>query len=93
MWSTFIVSDEEGRMVAPGAAGTAGGLAGGGPASGAGGLTSLMGGRSTFGGKRRRTTSMGHGMSEAQEGKVISLALHRLVLQTFLKLFSEKYYP
>uniref|UniRef100_A0A8C8E3D5 Calcium channel, voltage-dependent, gamma subunit 6a n=1 Tax=Oryzias sinensis TaxID=183150 RepID=A0A8C8E3D5_9TELE len=70
MWSTFIVSDEEGRMVAPGAAGTAGGLAGGGPASGAGGLTSLMGGRSTFGGKRRRTTSMGHGMSEAQEGKI-----------------------
>uniref|UniRef100_UPI0037E91B0B voltage-dependent calcium channel gamma-6 subunit-like n=1 Tax=Semicossyphus pulcher TaxID=241346 RepID=UPI0037E91B0B len=71
MWSTFLVTDEEGRTVGPAAAGTVGVPAAGGPAQGAGGLTSLMSGRSTFGGnKRRRTTSTGHAMSEAQEGKI-----------------------
>ncbi|KAM4539520.1 voltage-dependent calcium channel gamma-6 subunit-like isoform 1-T2 [Odontesthes bonariensis] len=71
MWSTFSVTDEEGRSVAPGVAGTAGGLAAGGPPQGSGALTGLMSGRSTFGGnKRRRTTSTGHTMSEAQEGKI-----------------------
>lgn len=55
----------------PGTAGAGGMAAPGGPAQGAGGLASLMGGRTTFGGnKRRRTTSAGHAMSEAQEGKV-----------------------
>lgn len=74
MWSTFFVTDEEGHMVnaaAPGgmAAGPAGGAG-----QGAGGLANLMSGRSTFGGnKRRRATSAGHAMSEAQEGKVESL--------------------
>lgn len=72
MWSTFFLTDEDGRTVVPGTAAGGGGVAPGGPAQGAGGLASLMGGRSTFGGnKRRRTTSTGHVMSEAQEGKVI----------------------
>ncbi|KAM4725961.1 calcium channel, voltage-dependent, gamma subunit 6a [Anableps anableps] len=71
MWSTFFLTDEEGRTVVPGTAGAGGMVAPGGPAQGAGGLVSLMGGRSTFGGnKRRRTTSTGHAMSEAQEGKI-----------------------
>lgn len=70
MWSTFFVTDEEGRTVSPAATGTVGGPALG-AAQGAAGLAGLMSGRSTFGGtKRRRTTSTGHGMSEAQEGKV-----------------------
>ncbi|KAK5608047.1 hypothetical protein CRENBAI_005622 [Crenichthys baileyi] len=70
MWSTFFVTDEEGRTVVPGTAGAGGIVAPAGPAQGAGGLASLMGGRSTFGGKkRRRTTSTGHAISEAQEGK------------------------
>ncbi|XP_065804201.1 voltage-dependent calcium channel gamma-6 subunit-like [Labrus bergylta] len=71
MWSTFLVTDEEGRTVSPAAAGTVGGAALGGPSQGPVGLTNLMSGRSTFGGnKRRRTTSTGHAMSEAQEGKI-----------------------
>lgn len=71
MWSTFFVTDEEGRTVGPQAPGTVAGPAPGGPAQGPVGLASLMSGRSTFGGnKRRRTTSAGHAMSEAQEGKV-----------------------
>lgn len=65
------MTDEEGRTVAPAAPGMVGGAAPGGPAQGPAGLASLMSGRSTFGGnKRRRTTSAGHGMSEALEGKV-----------------------
>lgn len=60
----------------PAAAGTVGGIASGGAAQGAGGLSGLMTGRSTFGGnKRRRTTSTGHAMSEAQEGKVTGFIL------------------
>lgn len=71
MWSTFLVTDEEGRAVAPVATGTVVGAAPVGAPQGAGGLANLMSGRSTFGGnKRRRTTSAGHNMSEAQEGKV-----------------------
>lgn len=59
----------------PAAAGTVGGAAPG-AAQGAGGLANLMSGRSTFGGnKRRRTTSTGHAMSEAQEGKVTGFIL------------------
>lgn len=74
MWSTFIVHDEDSNTVGPmglaAAAGGGGGGAGGG-AQGAGGLTGLVSGRGRFGGnKRRRTTSAGHSMSEAQEGKV-----------------------
>lgn len=62
--------------MAPGTAGAGVMVAPGGPAQGAGGLASLMGGRSTFGGnKRRRTTSTGHAMSEAQEGKVNGFGL------------------
>ncbi len=73
MWSTFLVTDEEGRTVGPAAAGTMGVVAPGGAPQGVGGLANLMTGRSTFGGnKRRRTTSTGHAMSEAQEGKVTS---------------------
>lgn len=76
MWSTFFVADLEGRAVAPAAAGAVAGAAPVGAAQGAGGLTNLMGGRSTFGGnKRRRTTSAGHSMSEAQEGKVTGFML------------------
>lgn len=72
MWSTFLVTDEEGRTVNPAAAGSVGAPAGpGGPPPGPVGLANLMSGRSTFGGnKRRRTTSTGPTMSEAQEGKV-----------------------
>ena len=71
MWSTFLVTDEEGRTVGPAAAASVGGPPPGGPAQGPVGLTNLMSGRSTFGGnKRRRTTSTGNAMSEAQEGKV-----------------------
>lgn len=70
MWSTFFVTDEEGHVVNPAAPMAAAGPAGG-PAQGAGGLANLMSGRSTFGGnKRRRATSTGNAMSEAQEGKV-----------------------
>lgn len=79
MWSTFFVTDEEGRTVGPATPGVVGGPAPGlpgGPTQGTGGLASLMSGRSTFGGKkRRRMTSAGHAMSEAQEGKVIGLIL------------------
>lgn len=58
------------------AAGTVGGIAPGGPAQGGGGLAGLMSGRSTFGGnKRRRTTSPGNAMTEAQEGKVTCFML------------------
>lgn len=71
MWSTFLVTDEEGRTVGPPVAGPAGLPAPVGAAQGPVGLANLMSGRSTFGGnKRRRTTSTGHSMSEAQEGKV-----------------------
>lgn len=71
MWSTFFVADE--GTVGPGAAA---GAAPGGAPQGAGGLAGLMSGRSTFGGgKRRRTTSTGPAMSEAQEGKVMGLML------------------
>ncbi|XP_026203819.1 voltage-dependent calcium channel gamma-6 subunit-like [Anabas testudineus] len=71
MWSTFFLTDEEGRTVTPAATGMVAGGAPGGAAQGAAGLASLMSGRSTFGGnKRRRTTSTGHTMSEAQEGKI-----------------------
>lgn len=71
MWSTFFVTDEEGHMVNPAAPGAMAAGPAGGPAQGAGGLANLMSGRSTFGGnKRRRTTSTGNSMSEAQEGKV-----------------------
>lgn len=77
MWSTFFVTDEEGRTVSPAATGTVGAAAPGGPAQGPAGLANLMSGRSTFGGgKRRRTTSTGHAMSEAQEGKVTVLILY-----------------
>lgn len=65
MWSTFFVTDEEGHTMAPG---MVGGAAPQGAAQGAGGLASLMSGRSTFGGNKRRRTT-GHAMSEAQEGK------------------------
>ncbi|KAG8004919.1 Voltage-dependent calcium channel gamma-6 subunit, partial [Nibea albiflora] len=51
MWSTFLVTDEEGRTVSPAAAGTVGGAAGG-PAQGPGGLANLMTGRSTFWGEQ-----------------------------------------
>lgn len=62
--------------MATAAPGTVGGAAPGGAPQGAGGLQGLMTGRSTFGGnKRRRTTSTGHAMSEAQEGKVTGLIL------------------
>lgn len=58
----------------PAATGTVGAAAPGGAAQGATGLANLMSGRSTFGGnKRRRTTSTGPSMSEAQEGKVCVL--------------------
>ncbi|XP_044028362.1 voltage-dependent calcium channel gamma-6 subunit-like isoform X2 [Siniperca chuatsi] len=78
MWSTFLVTDEDGRTVGPAAAGTVGGALGG-AAPGPGGLTNLMTGRSTFGGnKRRRTTSTGHTMSEAQEGKTCLTAHYGL---------------
>ncbi|KAK7899288.1 hypothetical protein WMY93_020141 [Mugilogobius chulae] len=73
MWSTFFVTDEEGRPVgAPGGGVQAGGMPiAGGPAQGPVGLNSLMSGRGTFGGgKRRRTTSGAQTMSEAQEGKL-----------------------
>lgn len=76
MWSTFFVTDEEGHMVNPAATGAmaAAAAAPGAAGQGAGGLANLMTGRSTFGGnKRRRTTSTGNTMSEAQEGKVMSL--------------------
>lgn len=76
MWSTFFVTDEEGHTVAPVAPGAVVGAAPGAAAQGAGGLASLMSGRSTFGGnKRRRTTTAGHTMSEAQEGKVTGFLL------------------
>lgn len=72
MWSTFVVMDEEGRPVGggPGAAQIGGGapLAGG-AAPGPVGLNSLMSGRSTFGGNKRRRTGA-QAMSEAQEGKI-----------------------
>lgn len=80
MWSTFFVTDEEGHTVMPAATGMVGGGAPGGAAQGAAGLSSLMSGRSTFGGnKRRRTTSPGHTMSEAQEGKVTGFTLCKCV--------------
>ncbi|XP_069024871.1 voltage-dependent calcium channel gamma-6 subunit-like isoform X1 [Embiotoca jacksoni] len=71
MFSTFFVADEEGRPVGAAPSGMSGGVAAGGPAQGPAALSGLMSGRSTFGGgKRRRTTSTGHAMSEAQEGKI-----------------------
>lgn len=74
MWSTFFVTDEEGRTMGPVGTGTPVTVAPGGAAQGSAGLANLMSGRSTFGGnKRRRTTSTGHTMSEAQEGKVTAL--------------------
>lgn len=61
--------------MATAASGTVG-VAPGGVAQGPLGLANLMSGRTTFGGnKRRRTTSTGHTMSEAQEGKVTVLIL------------------
>jgi len=59
-----MVTDEEGRTVGPG-----GVAAPGGAPQGAAGLSGLKIGRGR-GNKRRRTTSAGSGMSEAQEGKV-----------------------
>lgn len=57
--------------MAPAATGPVGTPVTGGPTQGPAGFANLMSGRSTFGGKkRRRTTSGGHAMSEAQEGKV-----------------------
>lgn len=70
MWSTFFVTDEEGRTIGPAVPGTM--AAPGGAPQGAGGLTGLMTAR---GNKRRRTTSTGHAMSEAQEGKVTAFIL------------------
>lgn len=76
MWATFFVTDEEGHAVAPAATGPVGLPVTGGPAQGPAGFANLMSGRSTFGGKkRRRTTSGGHAMSEAQEGKVSGFAV------------------
>lgn len=76
MWATFLVTDEEGHAVAPAATGPVGTPATGGPTQGPAGFANLMSGRSTFGGKkRRRTTSGGHAMSEAQEGKVSGLIM------------------
>lgn len=62
MWSTFLVTDEEGLAVGPAATPTVGGgvqAGGGGVVGGAqamGGLAGLMSGRSTFGGNKRRRT-------------------------------------
>ncbi|KAF3707035.1 Voltage-dependent calcium channel gamma-6 subunit [Channa argus] len=71
MWSTFFVADEEGRTVNPMPVGMVTGPAPAGAAQGPAGLAGLMSGRSTFGGnKRRRATSQGHTLSEAQEGKI-----------------------
>ncbi|KAM4631449.1 voltage-dependent calcium channel gamma-6 subunit-like [Polymixia lowei] len=72
MWSTFFVHDDQ---VGPAAAGMVGGGgaggAGGASSQGTGGLANLMTGRTPFGGKkRRRVAPAGHGMSEAQEGKI-----------------------
>lgn len=76
MWATFLVTDEEGHAVAPAATGPVGTPVTGGPTQGPAGFANLMSGRSTFGGKkRRRTTSGGHAMSEAQEGKVSVLTM------------------
>ncbi|XP_019745888.1 voltage-dependent calcium channel gamma-6 subunit-like [Hippocampus comes] len=78
MWSTFLVTDEEGLAVGPPATPTVGGSAqasgggGGGVVGGAqamGGLAGLMSGRSTFGGNKRRRTGH-HVLTEAQEGKI-----------------------
>ncbi|XP_077937278.1 voltage-dependent calcium channel gamma-6 subunit [Gasterosteus aculeatus] len=68
MWSTFFVTDEEGRTIGPAAPG--GGAAPGGAPQGAGAMSGLMAGRSTFGGNKRRRTTSGHFLSEAQEGKI-----------------------
>ncbi|XP_056876730.1 voltage-dependent calcium channel gamma-6 subunit-like [Takifugu flavidus] len=71
MWATFLVTDEEGHAVAPAATGPVGTPVTGGPTQGPAGFANLMSGRSTFGGKkRRRTTSGGRAISEAQEGKI-----------------------
>ncbi|XP_034055566.1 voltage-dependent calcium channel gamma-6 subunit-like isoform X2 [Gymnodraco acuticeps] len=78
MWSTFMVTDEEGRTVGPAASGGAM-IAPGGAPQGPAALTGMMTGRSTFGGnKRRRKTSTGHAMSEAQEGKTCLTAHYGL---------------
>lgn len=71
MWSTFFVTDEEGRPVggAPGGVQAGGVPLAGGPAPGPVGLNSLMSGRSTFGGNKRRRAGA-QAMSEAQEGKI-----------------------
>ncbi|KAM9776447.1 voltage-dependent calcium channel gamma-6 subunit-like isoform X4 [Syngnathus typhle] len=69
MWSTFLVTDEEGRAAGPVAAHSVGVVGGGGGAQGTGGLAGLMSGRSTFGSNKRRRAGH-HAMTEAQEGKI-----------------------
>lgn len=69
MWSTFLVTDEEGLAVGPAATPTVGGGGVVGGAQAMGGLAGLMSGRSTFGGNKRRRTGH-HALTEAQEGKV-----------------------
>lgn len=59
------MADDDGRMAPPGTALATVGA----PQGAGGGLSGLMTGRGG-GNKRRRTTSAGHAMSEAQEGKV-----------------------
>lgn len=82
-----MVTDEEGRTVGPAASGGAM-IAPGGAPQGPAALTGMMTGRSTFGGnKRRRKTSTGHAMSEAQEGKVTTFILCECVF--FLRQFES----
>ncbi|XP_072304356.1 voltage-dependent calcium channel gamma-6 subunit-like [Eucyclogobius newberryi] len=70
MWSTFVVTDDEGRPSGgPGGVQVGGIPLAPGPAQGPAGLNSLMSGRSTFGGGKRRRTGA-QAMSEAQEGKI-----------------------
>lgn len=78
MWSTFFVTDEEGRTIGPAAPG--GGAAPGGAPQGAGAMSGLMAGRSTFGGNKRRRTTSGHFLSEAQEGKVTGFMLRLMCI-------------
>lgn len=74
--------------MSPAATGTVGGPAPMGPQQGPVALASLMSGRSTFGGnKRRRTTSTGHAMSEAQEGKVTARRKEIYHVTVFFHLF------
>lgn len=75
----------------PAATGTVGAAATGGAAQGASGFANLMSGRSTFGGnKRRRTTSTGPSMSEAQEGKVTMLILCECAFSLRLKVLRSQ---